>query len=226
MDTLTATFASHGFVAVHQVIDDSVCAEVAKSLEPVASHGAGTRRLLEQPWCQDLARRVRTNSVVAELLPDDAVAVQCTVFDKSPSTNWLVALHQDRSIPVRRRVEAAGLVGWSEKEGDIFVQPPASLLEQLISVRVHIDPCPVESGALRVVPGSHLSGILTGAESEKIRKLAGELVLPFSRGDALVLKPLLLHASSKASASMQRRVLHFVFGPRQLPLGLEWQHAI
>jgi hypothetical protein len=40
------------------------------------------------------------------------------------------------------------------------------------------------------------------------------------------MKPLILHASSKASSGERRRVLHFVFGPRALPLGLAWQHAI
>lgn len=160
------------------------------------------------------------------LLPDDAVAVQCTVFEKSPVKNWLVAFHQDRSIPVRDRVEAPELTGWSEKEGDIFVQPPASLLEKITAVRLHIDPCTLESGALRVVPGSHLSGILAAADAERIRDIAGERVLPSPRGGALLLKPLLLHASSKASVSTQRRVLHFVYGPLQLPLGLEWRHVI
>jgi hypothetical protein len=42
----------------------------------------------------------------------------------------------------------------------------------------------------------------------------------------LVLKPLLLHASSKASMPSQRRVLHFVFGPPVLPFGLEWPQAV
>jgi hypothetical protein len=40
------------------------------------------------------------------------------------------------------------------------------------------------------------------------------------------MRPLLLHASSKASGSSLRRVLHFLFGPRDLPHGLRWQHAI
>jgi hypothetical protein len=45
-------------------------------------------------------------------------------------------------------------------------------------------------------------------------------------GGALILKPLLLHASSKARVAVHRRVLHFVFGPQALPLGLEWPYAI
>ena len=226
MDTPAPSFASQGYAVVHGVVGDGSCDEAAKMLERLSSHAPGSRRLLEQSWCQELARRVRRHSVVSALLPDDVVAVQCTVFDKSPSRNWLVALHQDRSIPVRGRVEAPELSGWSEKVGVTFVQPPASVLEQMTAIRVHLDPCPAESGALRVVPGSHLSGVLDAAQVERLRGMAGEEILPSPRGGVLLLKPLLLHASSKASASLQRRVLHFVYGPRRLPMGLEWQHAI
>ena len=44
-------------------------------------------------------------------------------------------------------------------------------------------------------------------------------------GAALVLRPLLLHASSKASGESRRRVLHFLFAPADPPNGLRWQHA-
>jgi ectoine hydroxylase-related dioxygenase (phytanoyl-CoA dioxygenase family) len=155
-------------------------------------------------------------------LPADSVAVQCTLFDKTPGRNWLVALHQDRSIPVRQRISGAGLSGWSEKEGETFVQPPVELLAQLTAIRLHIDPCPIHSGALRVVPGSHRSGLLSVQEADDFRARTGEVAVTAERGDVLVMKPLLLHASSKASSHARRRVLHFVFGPRSLPMGLQW----
>jgi hypothetical protein len=225
MEPLATSFTSKGFVVVPDVIDSATCSFAASRLDQTPSHGAGSRRLLIHSWCQELAHRVRQHAAVAALLPTDSVAVQCTVFDKSPSKNWLVAFHQDRSIPVRRRVESPDLRGWSEKEGDIFVQPSREVLERVTAVRIHIDPCPVESGALRVVPGSHKSGVLAPIEAERLRDSNGEESVPLLRGGALILKPLLLHASSKARVALQRRVLHFVFGPRALPHGLEWQHA-
>jgi ectoine hydroxylase-related dioxygenase (phytanoyl-CoA dioxygenase family) len=156
----------------------------------------------------------------------EAVAVQCTYFDKSPTKNWLVSLHQDLSIPVQARVESAQCSGWSEKEGQIYVQPPASVLEQLVAVRVHLDPCPAESGALRVVPASHRAGRLSADSAESLRVQNGKVIIPTSRGAALVMKPLLLHASSKAVQKSSRRVLHFVFGPAKLPEGLAWGRAV
>jgi hypothetical protein len=51
-------------------------------------------------------------------------------------------------------------------------------------------------------------------------------MVPASATDALLMKPLILHASSKATSGARRRVLHFVYGPKVLPFGLRWQHAI
>ena len=188
--------------------------------------GAGSRRLLDEAWCTHLAGALRGDSRIRSLLPRNAVAVQCTLFDKSPTKNWLVALHQDLSIPVKERVESPECSGWSEKEGRLYVQPPLNVLEQLIAVRVHIDDCPAESGALRVVPKSHSQGRLDQGQAEALRLEHGETVVPVARGGTLVMRPLVLHASSKATSLAPRRVLHFVFGPPTLPLGLEWRWAV
>jgi hypothetical protein len=40
------------------------------------------------------------------------------------------------------------------------------------------------------------------------------------------MRALLLHASSKARAKAPRRVLHFLFGPEEVPCGLKWHRAI
>jgi hypothetical protein len=49
--------------------------------------------------------------------------------------------------------------------------------------------------------------------------------LPVPRARAMLMQPLLLHASSKATGTSRRRVLHFLFGPPALPCGLAWPHA-
>jgi hypothetical protein len=36
------------------------------------------------------------------------------------------------------------------------------------------------------------------------------------------MRPLLLHASSRARLPVRRRILHFLFGPARLPHGLVW----
>jgi hypothetical protein len=42
----------------------------------------------------------------------------------------------------------------------------------------------------------------------------------------VAMKPLLLHASSKSTSPRPRRVLHYLYGPPKLPLGLAWCRAV
>lgn len=226
MSNVSANFLAQGFAVVSAAIDGTSLAAISSHVDATPADGAGSRGLLRQGWCQTLAAKLRSVLKGQQFLSEGDVAVQCTLFDKAPTKNWLVALHQDRSIPVRGKVEAPELSGWSEKEGDVFVQPPVVVLEQLTAVRLHIDDCPAESGALRVVPGSHVIGVLSQADAEVFRSRHEEVMVPAFATDALVMKPLILHASSKATSGRRRRVLHFVYGPKVLPLGLEWQHAI
>jgi ectoine hydroxylase-related dioxygenase (phytanoyl-CoA dioxygenase family) len=225
-DAVSQRLEVEGFAVVADVIDGVRCDILASHLQGVGKSRAGSRALLMQPWCQKLASNLRENALLGGALPLNAVAVQCTAFDKSPTKNWLVSLHQDLSIPVKNRVESEECAGWSEKEGQFYVQPPVRVLEHLVAVRVHIDECPAESGALRVVPGSHCFGRLDAGKVDELRTERGETVVPVARGGVLLMRPLLLHASSKATEPKARRVLHFVFGPRRLPLGLEWQWAV
>jgi ectoine hydroxylase-related dioxygenase (phytanoyl-CoA dioxygenase family) len=196
---------------------------VIESLESVGTGSKGTRSLLSQRWCADLATHLCRLPSLAALIPSSFMAVQCTYFEKSSTNNWLVAIHQDLSIPVAQRVDHPDLKGWSKKEDTLYVQAPQAVLEQLVAVRVHLDDCAMEDGPLRVVPGSHLRGPLTPDEAVVLRQASTEVACIAPRGAALVLRPLLLHASSKSTGQSQRRVLHYLFGPAQLPLGLQWQ---
>jgi hypothetical protein len=219
------TLSSEGFAIVREVLDASECSSAANDAQASTIDRAGTRRLLDLPWCRSLASRLRIEKL-RDVIPGDYVAVQCTYFEKSRARNWLVPIHQDLSIPVAERRDVPGFGAWSEKEGEIFVQAPARLLGRLLAVRVHLDPCQDEDGPLHVVPGSHALGILTPNESMAARVELGSKACIAGVGDALVMRPLVLHASSKASGASHRRVLHFVFGPRELPHGVRWKHAV
>ncbi|MHB8474539.1 MAG: phytanoyl-CoA dioxygenase family protein [Gammaproteobacteria bacterium] len=221
-----AAFESSGFALVAQVLADSECSKVAGHFDTFTSDDAGIRALLELDWCRSLASMMRSHPETAPHLSSDSVAVQCTAFAKKPETNWLVSLHQDLSIPVCERVQNPECRGWSSKQGVLFVQPPVVVLESLVAIRVHIDACSAENGALRIVPGSYRLGRLSADAQAEFRNATGELVVPVERGGALLMRPLILHASSKAAVPNGRRVLHFLFGPRTLPLGLRWHTAI
>lgn len=221
----TNRFEDDGFAVLPHILTDAVCAEISSSMAQIYS-GVGCRSLLDFSWCKDLAQTIRHHRVIARSLPHDPVAVQCTYFEKSRDQNWLVPIHQDLSIPVYDKIEHPALTGWSEKDGSQFVQPPEMVLQEMVAVRLHLDECGANDGPLRIVPGSHKAGRLSNEMALATRDNIGEVVCTVAKGGALLLRPLVLHASSKATGHSRRRVLHFVFGPRILPFGLRWQHAV
>jgi len=223
---MRSAFDENGYTTIDAVLNAGQCEAVADLLSAAGIMRAGSRNLLYDPCCAELALCLKSCAAIAEHLPATAVAVQCTLFDKSPAMNWLVALHQDLSIPVRERITHPDCTGWSEKKGVLFVQPPLSVLESLVAVRVHLDECGPGAGPLRVVPGSQRHGRLSKSEARHQRQTNGEFECFAKRGDALLMRPLLLHASSKATVPFRRRVLHFLFGPAELPHALRWDNAV
>lgn len=214
-----------GFLITSALVDEELLTDVERELSTPFS-GAGSRNLLDQPWCSDLARTLKRQPILRRYLPSDAIACQCTLFEKSLERNWLVSLHQDLSIAVRASVDHPDWTGWSSKEGICYVQPPESVLRGILAVRLHIDECGPDDGALLVVPGSHRHGRLGRTQALRLRETSGSVACPVPRGGALLMRPLSLHASSRASGNSRRRVLHFLFAPATLPNGMHWHWAI
>jgi hypothetical protein len=215
-------FARDGFALVPDTLAPAALEHVDRAVARLPSGVAGTRGLLEQAWCRALAQTLRAHPAIAAALPASHVAVQCTAFEKSASRNWLVALHQDLSIPVAERVDEPSLRGWARKEGAWFVRPPLAVLEALVAVRLHLDDCGDADGPLQVVAGSHRHGVVPDHVAFALRAASPPRACTLQAGGAMLLRPLLLHASSKATGTSRRRVLHFVYGPAALPCGLRW----
>ena len=160
-----------------------------------------------------------------DFLTPEMIPVRSILFDKTDAENWPVPWHQDLTIAVSNRIEADGFTPWSIKEGIHHVQPPVSLLEKMITVRIHLDPTPAENGALRVIPGSHRSGRLNTGQV-KFHKERHAETCSCDPGDVLLMAPLVLHASSRSINPCQRRILHFEFAPTDaLPAGLNWHET-
>ena len=192
----------------------------------LAAGDAGSRNLLTEVWCSELVAPLRNGLQALGLLPNNAVAVQCTLFRKTPDCNWKVPYHQDLSIPVTGRVAHAALSGWSIKQDGWYVQPPVELLDGLLAARLHLDPCGDDDGALRVVPETHRLGRINPERIAAMDKRRDEVVCSAEPGDLLLMRPLLLHASSKAERPNGRRVLHFLFAPPDPGCGLQWRIAV
>jgi hypothetical protein len=225
MSDLCATFEERGFATAPRLLSEAQCAALEENVARVDVSGAGSREFLHLGWARDLARQLREFPTIRRLLGNSTTAVQCSYFAKHSSRNWLVALHQDLSIPVEARRADVPCHGWSEKDGVWFCQPPLDVLSQLIALRVHIDDCTEANGPLRVIPGSHRLGRIAANEVIVQRELLGEVSCVVARRGILAMRPLLLHASSKSTNTAPRRVLHYLFGPATLPWGLRWKHA-
>lgn len=219
---LQQSFSAQGYVVLPRFLAHHEIGALEASLSRDAGTLAGSRALLELPWCMNLAQRIQADPRLTNVWPTGSRAVLCTYFEKSPARNWLVALHQDLSIPVAERTEALGYSGWSRKDGRLFVQPPLNVLEQSVAARVHLDASDDQTGALKVVPCSHSLGRLRPQEALAARDAHGEQSVPVPRGGVMLMSPLLLHASSKVIGHARRGVLHFLFGPPSLPGGVQW----
>jgi hypothetical protein len=181
------------------------------------------RNLLQRSTeIRDFASSEEIRGLVEPILGEQALPTRALLFDKTPQANWKVAWHQDLSITVRAKIEQPGFSGWSRKAGLLHVQPPQEILEQMLTVRVHLDDCPASNGALRVIPGSHSNGRLTGREIQAHTRGSCAVHCNVGPGGAVLMRPLLLHSSSASVSPAHRRVIHIEFAACQLPGGLEW----
>jgi ectoine hydroxylase-related dioxygenase (phytanoyl-CoA dioxygenase family) len=97
----------------------------------------------------------------------------------------------------------------------------------MVSMRLHLDNCDADNGPLRVITGSHTDGILSRDAIRARTVPTGGAAVLANAGDALFMRPLILHASSAAIRPRHRRVLHLEFAPNDLlPDGLAWAAAI
>jgi ectoine hydroxylase-related dioxygenase (phytanoyl-CoA dioxygenase family) len=179
------------------------------------------RNLLgEIPALLPLLNTVALQALLAELFPAGCHLTKAIYFDKPAHSNWLVAWHQDLMVNVDQRADLPGFGPWTAKAGWVAVQPPAPVLENTVTIRVHLDECDATNGALKVVPGSHRHGVLPAAAIASQTATAHVCAVP--AGGAMLMKPLLLHASNRSTSNRPRRVIHLEFSSVELPAGLAW----
>lgn len=194
--------------------------------EALFSEGkAGTRCLLDHPLVREVAITLRRELILSGHLEESAIAIQAIAFDKTAETNWKVAWHQDLMFPFAKAVTTTAYDLPRLKDGVDYARPPVAILERLLAVRLHLDDCDDSNGPLRVIPGSHDHGIIPTEDipSHLIRQ--SPVTCLANEGDALLVRPLLLHASSQATVPKHRRVLHLVYDCGG-PMAEEWHRRV
>jgi ectoine hydroxylase-related dioxygenase (phytanoyl-CoA dioxygenase family) len=96
------------------------------------------------------------------------------------------------------------------------------VLENMLTVRLHLDDADETNGALRVLPGTHKHGRLDAHQIEYWKQHDTAVTCTVKSGGAVVMRPLLLHSSTTAATPRHRRVLHFEYAAVDLPRGLKW----
>jgi hypothetical protein len=177
------SIAEQGFAVVPQVLSKAEREELIDQLGPVS--GAGRRGILELPPIAKLSRWDRLLNLVQPHLSAQPRPVQGIYFNKTADTNWLVAWHQDLTIAVRDKIDVPGFGPWSDKDGVPHVQPPVALLEQMLTVRFHLDDSDESNGALQVIPGSHKSGRFSAEEIQRLRNHQPVTTCTAAAGDVL-----------------------------------------
>jgi ectoine hydroxylase-related dioxygenase (phytanoyl-CoA dioxygenase family) len=190
----------------------------ALSVATVERTKAGARHVLRVPAVRELAADARLMDLASAFVGSQPVPFRATLFDKSPAANWLVVWHQDTALPMRERIAVPGWGPWSTKGGVLYAHAPAWALEQVVALRVSLDDSTATNGPLRVLPGTHTSGVLTDDEIARHAKDAPAVDCVASRGGVVAMRPLTIHASSKSTDAAPRRVLHIEYA-RALDLG-------
>jgi len=199
----------------------NVIEQFQKTLPPDQSP-YGIRHLLRVPEVRELATCSLLRDLAAEILGPLAFPVRGIFFDKTPEANWKVAWHQDVTIMVKEKQDVEGFSAWSRKEGAWHVQPPPEILERMLTARLHLDDCDETNGPVKVIPGSHRLGRLAAEQIAELRN-SNPVLCNARKGDVLLMRPLLLHASSPSKTPRHRRVIHIEFAAEELPGGLRWR---
>lgn len=215
--------ANVGWDVIRTGLSDSILAALRESV--FTTQGPGQRCLLDQAVVRQTAVLLRAEMIKTGFLSEGAVAIQAIAFDKTPAANWKVTWHQDVMFPFAKRATTPGYDLVSVKDGVNYARPPQTVLDEMLAVRLHLDDCADTNGPLRVSPGSHRDGVLKSTDLSDAVKRHGDALCLVKNGEVLLMKPLLLHASSPASTPKHRRILHLVYHSGQ-PISETWHRAV
>jgi len=231
--SLSVAIESDGFAIIPRALPDELVDELRSAVASVESgpgvydrdgvyairdlfaRAPSTRRALAAPAIRE---------IVGSVLGPDAFCVRGLFLDKTPRANWKVPWHQDATVTVRERAEVTGFGPWSTKAGVQHVMAPPGLLAAMLTLRLYLDDCAEEGGALKLLPTSHQYGRLPQDSIEQFTR-EDATSHNVSAGDVLVMRPLTLHASRRATEPGSRRVIQLEFAARSLPKPLEWREA-
>lgn len=216
-----------GFVIIENIYSNS---EIAEILNLISSHRLdgkfGVREFLyDHPDITAIVFNEKLKKIIKHISPKCTKCIKSIYFDKPPTSNWIVNWHQDLTINLSNKAKLDTYKNWRMKNERVVVQPNQSLLDNIFTIRIHLDNCTKENGALRVIEKSHHHGVIKIADWNK-KSSDIETICEVNKGGVLVMKPLILHSSQRTGNNKNRRVIHIEFSDLELPENLKWKEKI
>jgi hypothetical protein len=181
----------------------------------------GGRNLLKQVSISVTCwRKKNLVDLLKAVLGEECGLVRGLYFDKPPEKSWSLPWHKDLTIAVKQHISGVTeFIKPTLKAGVPHFEAPLSILQRMLTLRIHLDEMNDENGPVQVIPASHMSltdNPLQHSTAETIR---------VASGGVFVMRPLLTHCSisSRPGNQLHRRILHLEFAAdRDLPEGIEW----
>lgn len=224
-----SAFDSYGFTIIPEVYTAAEIATLVAIINKADVSGPAFRKtaglfairqfLKELPATKEFIFNKTLLNIIRQMGNGYFVA-KAIYFDKPEQSNWFVAWHQDLTISVNQKTDTPGFGPWTVKQDQYAVQPPLSVLENNFTIRIHLDDTDENNGALKVIPGSHLKGVYRPETIDWTKETA--ISCDVKMGGIMVMRPLLLHASSRSTNHNKRRVIHIEFSCNHLPAPLQW----
>lgn len=223
----------NGFSVIHDVYSEEETAKIIKCIDEADQDKNTFRRstdlfairqfLKEVPAAASFIFNKQLKQISQEIFGEDYFVVKSIYFDKPGTSNWYVSYHQDLTISVDKKIMLEGFGPWTVKQNQFAVQPPLAILQNICTIRIHLDDTDQNNGALRVIPGSH-NNIHRPETIERIEEKAVVCTVP--KGSIMIMKPLLMHSSGRTINERERRVVHIECSNMSLPVSLQWSEKM
>jgi hypothetical protein len=156
------------------------------------------------------------------LLGRPAHPIRALFFDKSPQRNWSLGWHQDRVVALDQRRDVPGYTNWTLKDGIPHAEPPFPLLEQSLTLRLHLDPVAATNAPLLIALGTHRLGRIGSCQAARLAEAHSTFPCLADAGDVWAYSTPILHRSELAEEPSQRRVIQILYTADAPPDGLQW----
>jgi hypothetical protein len=205
-------YARDGYVAPVSVLDAGEVADYRRCIETVEAAEGGvfrgnvrTKFYLRYPWAHRLATHPAILDAVEDLIGPDIMLYHNTAWLKNPGDGTYVSWHQDNTY---------------------FGHEPCEVLTAWVA----LSPATVESGCMRVLPGTHRLGqiplappdvaggnMLSSGQTSDFDVSAIEPVcLTLAPGEISLHHAFLIHGSAPNAAPDRRLGLTFIYHPPHL----------